>query len=251
MKRSLITKMARIPLAAIACAMLVQIVAAFPAVRQHQPVCKAVDNWIEAHASSLPSSASELWQYPTEYRRRIFSHLSEDAKRQLWIERIEAVSLHSASHWNSEQRDVVKQVKDAVVAGRMFSDPNERERLAGIVGRSLGRDETVELITLEGRAAVAVTPAAFAVRVSSLSRTIATHVDRVVQWVSPTLSADDCMCNSNTYCAFMVAGSTCCPWCAYNPGCTVTTSGCGWIGLDSCGGSCTDNQFCNHPEGCS
>ena len=46
------------------------------------------DDWVEAHASALPSTYDELAAYPRGYRRAIMRVLSPEAKSELWREQL-------------------------------------------------------------------------------------------------------------------------------------------------------------------
>src|SRR5258706_16294456 len=64
--------------------------------------CVRIDSWVRSHASTLPSTLSELKAYPPEYQSRLFAALPAATKSQIMAEHI-AWFLGTESGLNSEQ----------------------------------------------------------------------------------------------------------------------------------------------------
>ena len=207
------------------------------------PECRVAQEWVASHKTKLPTTAEELKQYPTAYRRAIFGPMSREQRTQFWLTHLKQSTDRDASEWTETQLQVVRDVEALIRNGHFLgADTDDGKALIRRIEQAFSTDDALELFTLDWEQSLPTTALAASATASHVWRRVVVSMNRVRDAVEPALRAEvDCNCNSQAWCNF-IGQEKCCE--RYFGEYCVIAQACGWTGNDWCYGVCAPAANC-------
>jgi hypothetical protein len=205
-----------------------------PLLGESGSMCARIQAWVAENIDNLPETMAEFQQYPVEYQRRIYNHLSQETKTRMWQQRYRRYAIDDSL--SVSQRAVVAEAEEMVNGGRMLGPDNEsaRNSLLVRIQATFSPQLAVRVFSLSSSSSVPTGLSAARVRIAEFLR-------GSLSSLSTTLHAGEdppCYCASTLWCQ-TVSGSPAVVCYNYEgEQCEPTPEGCGLNGESPCIGIC-------------